>query len=58
MGDNLGQGQAGGLDVEAALDDLEVRGDGAEVFVRVLIGQIAQAEGLADLSGGEELLEL
>lgn len=58
VGDDLGEGQAGGLNVEAALYDLEVRGDGAEVLVRVLVCQVAQAEGLADLSWGEELLEL
>lgn len=58
MGDDLGQGQGGGLDVEAALDDLEVRRDGAEVLVRRLVGQVAEAEGLGDLARGEELFEL
>lgn len=58
VGDDLGQGQGGGLDVEAALDDLEVRRDGAEVLVRRLVGQVAEAEGLGDLARGEELLEL
>lgn len=58
VGDDLGQGQGGGFDVEAALDDLEVWRDGAEVLVRRLVGQVAEAEGLGDLARGEELLEL
>lgn len=58
MGDDLRQGQGGGLDVKAALDDLEVRRDGAEVLVRRLVGQVAEAEGLGDLAWGEELFEL
>jgi hypothetical protein len=58
VGDDLGDGEGGGLDVVAALDDLEVGGDGAEVFVGWLVGQVAEAEGLAYLAGGEELLEL
>lgn len=53
-----GYGQGGGLDIVPALDDLEVRGDGAEVLVGRLVGQIAEAEGLGDLAGGEELLKL
>lgn len=58
VGDDLRQGQGGGLDVEAALDDLEVRRDGAEVLVRRLVGQVAEAEGLGDLARREELFEL
>jgi hypothetical protein len=58
MGDDLGEGQGSGLDIEAALDDLEVGGDGAEVLVCVLVGQVAQAQSLANLARGEELLEL
>lgn len=58
VGDDLGEGEAGGLDVEAALDDLEVGRDGAEVLVGGLVGQVAEAEGLGDLSWREELLEL
>lgn len=38
MGDDLGEGQGGGLDVVAALDDLEVGRDGAEVFVGGFVG--------------------
>ncbi|KAK7978330.1 hypothetical protein PG988_005820 [Apiospora saccharicola] len=55
---HLRERQGGGLDVEPAFDDLQVRGDGPQVLVRVLVGQVAEAEGLADLAGGEELLEL
>lgn len=58
MGDDLGQRQGGGLDIEAALDDLEIGRDGPEVLVGVLVGEVAEAEGLADLAGSEELLEL
>lgn len=58
VGDDLRQGQRRGLDVEAALDDLEVRRDGAQVLVRRLVGQVAEAEGLGDLARGEELFEL
>lgn len=56
--DDLGKREGGGLDVVAALDDFEVGGDGAEVFVGGLVGEVAQAQGLAYLSGSEELLEL
>lgn len=38
VGDDLCEGQGGGLDVVAALDDLEVRGYGAEVLVGGLVG--------------------
>lgn len=58
VGDDLCEGEGGGLDVVAALDDLEVGGDGAEVFVGLLVGEVAEAEGLADLAGCEKLLEL
>ena len=58
MGDDLGQRGGGGLDVIATLYDLEVGGDGSQVLVRVLIGQVSEAKRLADLSGREELLEL
>lgn len=58
MGDDLGQREGRGLDIEAALDDLEIGGDGAKVLVGVLVGEVAETEGLADLAGGEELLEL
>lgn len=56
--DDLRERQRRGLDVVAALDYLEVRRDGAQVLVRRLVGEVAQAEGLADLAGREELLEL
>ena len=55
---DLRQRQRRRLDVEPALDDLQVRRDRPQVLVRVLVRQVAQAQGLADLAGGEELLEL
>lgn len=58
MGDNLRQWQGSGLDVIAAFHDLQIGGDGSQVLVRVLIGQVSEAKRLADLSGREELLEL
>lgn len=58
VGDDLGQRQGRGLDVKAALDDLEIGRDGAEVLVGALVGQVAEAEGLADLARGQQLLEL
>lgn len=58
VGDHLRQRQRGGLDVQAALDDLEVRRDAAQVLVRRPVRQVAEAEGLADLAGREEFFEL
>lgn len=58
VGDDLGQGETGGLDIVAALDDLQVGRNGAQVFVRVAVGEVSEAEGLADLAGREKLLEL
>jgi len=58
VGDDLGQRQRAGLDVHAPLDHLEVGRDAAQVVVGRAVGQVAQAEGLADLAGGEELFEL
>lgn len=51
VGDDLRQRQGRGLDVEAALDDLQVRRDRAQVLVRVLVCQVAQTQRLADLAG-------
>jgi hypothetical protein len=58
VGNNLGQWEGSGLDVIAAFHNLEIGGDGSQVLVRVLIGQVSKAKRLADLSGREELLEL
>ena len=46
------------LHVHAALDDLEVWRHRPEVLVGCLVCEVAEAEGLGDLSWGEELLEL
>lgn len=43
VGDDLRQRQRGSLDVVAALDDLEVRGDGSEVLVCGLVCQVTKA---------------
>lgn len=58
VGDDLGEGEVGGLDVEVALDDLQVGGGAAQEVVRVLVGEITETEDLADFARGEELLEL
>lgn len=58
MGDDLCEREGGGFHIVAALDDFEVRRYGAEVFVRVLVGKVAEAEGLADFAGGEEFFKL
>lgn len=58
VGDHLRQRQRGGFDIQAALDDLEVRRNAAQVLVRRPVRQVAEAERLANLAGREELLEL
>jgi hypothetical protein len=58
MGDDAREGEVGGLGVEVALDDLQVGGDGAQELVRVAVGEVAQAEDLADFTWAEQLLEL
>jgi len=44
--DDLCQRERGGLDVHAALDHFQVRGDAAEVVVCCAVGQVAETEGL------------
>jgi hypothetical protein len=56
--DDAGDGEGGGFYVVAAADDFEVWADGAEVFVGVFVGQVAEAEGLGDFPRGQEFLEL
>jgi hypothetical protein len=58
MCDDFGEGEAGSFRVVIAFDDLEIGRDGAEVVVRFPVGEIAQADDLADFSGGEELFKL
>lgn len=58
VGDDLGQRQGRGLDVVPALDDLQVGRHGSQVLVRVLVGEVSEAERLSDLARREELLEL
>lgn len=38
--------------VVAAADDLEVRGDGAEIGVGCAVGEVPKAEGLANFTRG------
>lgn len=58
VGDDLCERQGRGFHVVPALDDFEVWRDGPEVFVGLLVGEVAQGEGLADFAGGEEFFEL
>lgn len=58
VGDDLRERQRRGVGVEAALDDLEVGRDRAQVLVRRLVRQVPQAQRLPDLAGRQELLEL
>lgn len=58
VGHHLGDGEGGGLDIEAALDDLEVGGYCSQVFVGVSIGEVAEAYCLSDLPRREEFLKL
>ena len=58
MRDDLGGGEVGGVNVEIATHDLQVGGYGAEEVVCGGIGEVAEAEDLADFAGGEEFFEL
>jgi len=53
MRDNLREGEGGSFGVETALDDLQIGCDGSEIVVGRFVGQIAQAQRLADLPWGE-----
>jgi hypothetical protein len=55
---DLGQREVGRLDVEVAFYDLQVRRDGAQELVGVAVGDVSEAEDLADFAGREEFLEL
>lgn len=58
MSHDLGQRQIGRVDIVVSLDELKVRGDLAEELKGLAVGEVAQAENLADFAGGEEFLEL
>lgn len=58
MGDDLGEGEIWRFDVEIALDNLKVRRDTPQEFVRLSICDVAKAENLSDLARSKELLEL
>lgn len=58
VGDDLGERQVGRVDVEIALHQLQVGGHLAEKLERMAVGQVAQAQDLADLAGRQELPEL
>lgn len=58
MRHDLRERQRRRLAVEAALYDLEIWCDAAQVFVGGLVCQVSEAERLSDLAGREEFLEL
>jgi len=51
MDDDLMNRQAGSLDVEVALDNLDIRSDAAEEFVGFFVGEVTETQDLADLAG-------
>ena len=51
------KGQIWGFDVVVAAHDLEVWCEAAEEGVGGAVGEVAEAEDLADFAGGEEFLE-
>jgi hypothetical protein len=55
---DLREREVGGIDIIVALDHLQVRSDLAEEVICIAIGQVTQAEDLADLPGGQEFAEL
>lgn len=56
--DHLGQSEVGRLNIEVALYDLQVRRDAPQELERFFVGDVAEAEDLADFTGREELFEL
>lgn len=58
MGHNLRESEVGRVNIKVPLDHLQVRGYLAEEIICLAIGQVAQAQGLADLSGRQEFAEL
>ena len=58
MRDDLGEGVVVGLDIEVALDYLQVRRYRAEEIPGLAIGEVAETQYLTDLPWREELLEL
>lgn len=55
---DLGEREVGRVNIVVALDHLKVRGYLAEELICIAIGQVTQAEDLADLAGGQEFAEL
>lgn len=58
MGNDFGEREIGRVDIEVALDQLEVWGDLAEEFEGVAVREVAETEDLADFTGSEEFFEL
>lgn len=58
MGDYLRERKRRSVGIVAASDDLEIRGDGAEIVVCLAIGEVSEAEGLTDFAWCEKLLKL
>lgn len=42
VGDDLGEGEVGRLDIEVALDDLQVGSDAAQEVVGILVGKVTE----------------
>lgn len=55
---DLREREVRGVNIVVALDHLQVGGYLAEVLIGLAVGEVSQAEDLADLSGSEELAEL
>lgn len=55
---DLGEREVGGVNIVVTLDHLQVWGNLAEELIGIAIGEVSQAEDLADLAGGQEFAEL
>lgn len=55
---DFGERQVGGVDIVVASDHLQVRRYLAKEVIGLAIGQVAQAENLANLSGRQEFAKL
>ena len=58
MGHNLGKSEIRCLHIEVTFDDLKIRRNLSEEIVSFFVGQVAQAENLANFARSKELFEL